>query len=235
MSICQERWGEVQDSNISQRISRCVDRLVAEGAGGAEQYARRLRDNAGNPSVLDDLCFEARAAFMFLRNGFKVTLREKADLRLELGSEVVYAEVKHFRRKKQDRIDEEAMLKATDLLVPIGDTTDTEGVHAWRQIVSVATSKANQYMEGAPNILVIQSGSESLELMLSTACDVYNSELPSKKDPRLRRLNALMLVNTGLVGYARGGPCNVEFCLTKHATISLSAELAEALSGITLG
>jgi len=87
---------------------------------------------------------------MFLRNGWKVTLRESPDLQLGLQGDVIYAEVKRFCEKKQDRLNDRAMLDAPDdLLVPLDDPTQTEGRTAWEQIVDVAIKKASVYMEGA--------------------------------------------------------------------------------------
>jgi len=85
----------VQNSVVSHWITQCVAKLKVAGVGGLAQYERRLHHNAKSVSVLKDLFFEGRAALMFQRNGFKVTLREKPDLQLELDEEMVYAEVKH--------------------------------------------------------------------------------------------------------------------------------------------
>lgn len=108
-----------------------------------------------------DLLFEAFAALMFSHNGFKVIMRDKPDLRIELDDEAVYAEVKHFREKKQDRTDARTMQRSEDL-VPIGILTPTEGCEAWEQIAKVAIRKADQYKEDAPNILVIATDSSKL-------------------------------------------------------------------------
>ncbi len=225
----------MRSTSIHGRISQFVEQLRTEGINGIEQYEQRLRDNANNFSVLDDLFCEGRAALMFSRNGFRVVLREKPDLRLELNEEVVYAEVKHFRRKEQDAIDEKAMRQASDLLVPIGDTTSTEGVHAWKQIANVAICKANQYMNDAPNVLVIESSSDSLELMLRTAVNEYDDHVSGSNDSRLRRLNAFMLVNTSSIGFGASGPCNVELCPTHDPIVPLGTEFVRALSAVTLG
>jgi len=224
----------VQNPMNSRRTSQYVSQLRADGVSGVQQYEQRLRDNAKNRSVLDDLWCEGRAALMFSRNGFQVTLREKPDLRLEFKKEVVYAEVKHFRRKKQDSIDEQAMSKPSNLLVPIGDTTGTEGIHVWKQIANVAVRKANQYVHGAPNILVIESSSESLDLLLTSGVHEYDDAVLRSNDPRLRRLSAFMLVSP-LVGFRASGPCNVELCPTTYPDVPLSVEFAEALSAIAFG
>ena len=46
---------------------------------------------------------------MFSRHGFKVTLRQKPDLRIELDAKVAYTEENRFREKKQDRIDKQVV------------------------------------------------------------------------------------------------------------------------------
>ena len=86
---------------------------------------------------------------MFLRNGWHVEMRERPDLMLERDGDIIYAEVKHFHRKLQDQLDEQAMNAETqdDLLMPIGDTVDLEGAPAWRQIADVAAKKISQYVE----------------------------------------------------------------------------------------
>jgi hypothetical protein len=220
-------------STTDQAISQCIGRLTAQGATGLDQYEQRLRDNANKPAVLSDLLFEGWAALMLLRNGFKVAMRERPDLQIELDKEIVYVEVKHFREKEQDRVDEKAMQEATDLLVRIGDLTESEGAHAWEQITNVAIRKASQYMSGAANILVVESSSDSLELMLATAVEAYDDEVRKSNDLRLRRLSAMMLINTRWTAVRE--PSNVEFCRTAHATVPLSKKLTSALTEVYLG
>lgn len=199
-----------------------------------DEYERRLRNNARNSAALDALLSEGRAALMFLRNGFQVTLRERPDLQIRLDEEVVYAEVKHFREKRQDTLDELAMLQATDTLVPIGDTTATEGKPAWRQVAQVALRKAGQYMYDAPNILVVESSSQSLELTAVSAVHEFDDEILKSNDPRLHRLNGIMLVDTRSVTFSPAGPWNVEFCQTFNAALPLSKRVSAALGGIHL-
>ena len=67
------------------------------------------------------------------------------------------------------------MLDAPDeFLVPLDDPTETEGKSAWEQIVDVAIKKAPVYMEGAANILVVESDSECLDLMVNSAVHEYD-------------------------------------------------------------
>ena len=104
---------------MEDHIDRLITLLRREGIEGLADYEQRLVSNAGSANVFCDLVHESSAALMFSRHGFKVTIREKPDLRVELDDEVIYAEVKHFREKEQDRIDEKAMQDSEDL-VPVG-------------------------------------------------------------------------------------------------------------------
>jgi hypothetical protein len=208
--------------------------LICKGAIGVQQYEQKLKDNAKNPEVLGDLIFEQRAALLFLSNGFKVTLRDGPDLKIELDNEVVYAEVKHFREKEQDRIDDKAMSETRDLLVPIGDTAPLEGSAVWEQIADVAIRKAHQYTVNAPNILIIESSSDSTSLTLLSVAHEYSDRARQANDPRLRRLNALMLVNCSLVNFGRSGPYNTEFCPLAYVDTPMSKRLISALFDIRL-
>jgi hypothetical protein len=220
--------------DISAIIKRYIEQLRRMNVIGIEQYEKKLENNTKKFEKVDDLLFEGRATLAFLSNGFKVTLRESPDLKIELGSEIAYVEVKHFGRKEQDKIDDRAMSGTSGLLVPVGDTTLSEGSTPWEQIVNVAISKANQYMADAPNILIIESSSESLLLKLSTAAHEYDDRVLKIDDCRLRRLSALMLVNTSLIGF-KSGPWNIEFCPLVHTNNPLSDKLISALYSIRLG
>jgi hypothetical protein len=221
----------MQSDTVDRFIQQYINKLRDAGVSGIDQYELRLRNNA-KTSVLYDLFFEGRAALMFQQNGFHVTLRESPDLRLELDKEVVYAEVKHFKEKEQDKIDEQNMSEAVDELVLIGDLTATEGIPAWKQITDVAIGKVDQYIDKYPNILVIESSSDSLELMADTAVHEYEVVVCKCNDPRLLRLNAIMLVNTGLTFFGSKGPHNVEFCPISKAAIPLSESLTRAFTSI---
>ncbi len=225
----------METSNVLQFIDQYVTQLIRMGAIGVEQYEQKLKNNAKNIARLDDLFFEGRAALLFLKNRFNVTLRESPDLKIELDNEVVYVEVKHFGKKEQDRIDEKAMSETKDLLVEIGDTTATEGSAVWEQIANVAISKADQYVVNAPNILIIESSSDSTSLTLSSAAHEYNDRVCKTNDPRLRRLNALMLVNCCLYDFGNPGPHNTEFYLLDYFDTPMSRKISSTLSDIQLG
>jgi hypothetical protein len=208
-------------------IPHLITELRKEGVAGLSEYERRLRNNAGDTEVFKDLLFEADAALMFLHHGFEVTLREKPDLRIEWNGKVAYAEVKHFREKEQDRIDEQAMCESENL-VPVGILVPTEGSEAWEQIATVAVRKVDQYKKDAPNILVIATNSNSIDgIILQTAVHLYNEQASS--DPRLHKLNAFVLIDQW-IGLRTNR--NVYFCQTACVVTPLSSKLIDALTSI---
>jgi len=212
-----------------------IAKLRDAGADGLDQYETRLRNNAGNPDTLANLFCEGLAGLMFLHNGWQVALRESPDPQLGLHGDVVYAEVKRFCEKKQDRLNDRAMREAPDdLLVRLDDTTQTEGKTAWEQMVDVAIRKAPVYMEGAVNILVFESDSECLDLIVNSAVHDYNERALESDDLRLRKLNGMMLVNRGRIS-GRPIPSNVEFRQTQHAAVPLNGRLAAARGSILRG
>jgi hypothetical protein len=221
---------------MSTNTTTLIAELRQLGVHGVDQYEQRLLDNASNPEVEGDLLFEGRAALAFARHGFKVTLRESPDLQLELNGEVLFAEVKHFREKEQDLLDEKAMLETEDVLVPYGDTIPTEGKSPWTQIVDVAIKKAcqDQYVLGAPNILVIENSSPALELTLSTAIEDYDAEVVRSKDKRLRRLNTIVLVHTYGITFGSSGLYNIEIAHTADVETQMSPELLTVLNDIRI-
>jgi hypothetical protein len=208
-------------------IAESIAALRAAAATGIEQYEQKLRNNADEPEVLADLLLESRAALMFLRHGFEVAMQESPDLRIELDEEVVCVEVKHFREKEQDRLDEGAMRETPERLVRTGDLAQSEGAEAWEQIVAVAVKKAPQYASDAPNMLVVESSSPSLELMLRTAVNDYDKKVMKSADVRLRRLSGIMLAQTDWI--VLRDMRNVCFLPTAHAAVPLSARMTHAL------
>lgn len=207
-----------------------ITKLREEGIAGLPEYERRLRNNAGNTKVFKDLLFEADAALMFSRHGFKVTIRETPDLRVELDGEIAYAEVTHFSEKGQDQIDEQAMRDSDDL-VPTGILTPTEESEAWEQLAKKALDKAHQYKEDAPNILVIVTDSNSVDgFCLPTVVHLYNEQ--AFHDPCLRRLSAFMLVDMVKELWTGSEGKNVYFCQTTNAVAPMSNRLVDVLISI---
>ena len=125
----------------NQPIDEMITYLRNNGATGVDEYYENIKNNAKNPGKLEDFLFEGRAALMFLYRGFQVHLRNKPDLQIILGKDIIFVEVKHFHEKRQDINDKEAMSKVNDVFCLYGDTTPTEGVAAWKQIANVAVKK----------------------------------------------------------------------------------------------
>src|SRR5579862_358171 len=150
------------------RIEYAALTLRSNGALDVDAYELKLLNNSTNPAQVINHLSEARVALMFIGNGAKVRMRDSPDLMIEWLGELFYAEVKHFLRKEQDEIDERAEKDARGLFVTVGNTFPTEKKRPWEQISDVASKKKNQYVDGATNILAIESSSESLEDMATS-------------------------------------------------------------------
>jgi hypothetical protein len=223
-----------QICDVREAIDYYVTRLRAAGARDVDVYEKTVRNNAGNESQVLNFLSEAITALMFLEHG-DVLMRDKPDLFVTLRGENFYAEVKHFNRKEQDDLDEEAERNAPKFkFVTVGDTVPKEGKTPWREIADVAVNKASSYIEGAVNVLVIHSDSGALHLMCESGANEFSDDMKSTPpDSPLRRLNGIMLINC-LMGF-RGGPSNVEFAVTKYPWQQMSFQLFEALAEIRTG
>ena len=208
--------------------------LEEYGAIHVSTFIDKLRDNSINREVFDDLLFEGRAALMFLVNGFSIEMRESPDLKLEFAGHQLYADVKHFRMKEQDKIDEANMEAAEDELVPYGDTVPLEGIPAWDQIVNVAKHKAKQYLDGGPNILVIGSSSSNCidDLIVPTAINIIAEEVCNGRCPGLDKLNGILLMNSDF-NCSQGR--NVCFFHTHTSKFSIAPIVLAALDSIRTG
>jgi hypothetical protein len=200
---------------------------------GIPEYIKKLQANSNSPNF-EDIRLEGRAAIMFKKAGFCVTLRESPDLALKLNNEEFYAEVKHFRKKEQDIKDDIKMSEPGDELVPYGDTVPLEGKPAWEQVYDVAKNKINQYVEHAPNILVIESSSGCIEEPeIVAAIDMINKDVRSDKCPGLAKLNGILLT---LDWYNISQQWRkAYFYRTCNPAVSLSRELSGLLDKICLG
>jgi hypothetical protein len=115
--------------------------LDAAGVDDVGLFHLKLRSNALVSTNVEDLLAEGYAALALASNGFRVRLSDSPDLAIEGGSQFFYGEVKHFRRKPQDDIDDRAFRQAEGELVPYGDTLDTEEFSAIEQVLNVARKK----------------------------------------------------------------------------------------------
>jgi len=176
-------------------INVCAD-LEKAGVQDISIYRQRLIANFTSDNFKDFL-LEGKAALMFRKAGFAVTLREAPDLALEFKGEQLYAEVKHFRLKEQDLIDDAKMSEPGDELVPYGDTVPLEGTPACEQVYNVAKSKIRQYKQNAPNILVIESSSPNCidDAIIPNAVEMVDEAVYSGKCPGLSRLNGILFVS----------------------------------------
>jgi hypothetical protein len=223
-------------------VPKIVAHLRETGAINVERYERKLRDNVGVQEIVEDLLAEAHAAIMFLRNNFKVTMRESPDLQIELDGEITYVEVKHFREKPQDLLDKRAM-RESEGLVRVSNTAASQNYEPWEQIAMVAikTATKGQYMQNAPNLLVIETDSNAISgIYLSTAINHYTEYASQTDDPRLHDLNAIILMDKKyypsdqieqLIG---SGSRNVIFRQIVSATTPLNPHVIRVLENIRL-
>jgi len=221
----------MDDITTNMRIS--LEKANVKGVPG---YIKNLQANSKSESF-QDFFLEGKAALMFASAGCSVTIRKPAeppDLALRFNNEQFYAEVKHFREKEQDRIDAARMSEPGDFLVPYGDTFSLEGKHPWEQVYDVAKKKIDQYKEHAPNFLVIESSSTSIEdTEIPTAINMINQDVRSGKYPRLAKLNGILLASDwhNISQQWR----NVYCFATSNPVVSLSRELSGLLDKICFG
>ncbi|GAI03616.1 unnamed protein product, partial [marine sediment metagenome] len=182
---------------------------------GVPEYIKRLQNNSSKDDVFQDLLLERRAALMFSKAGCEVTIQDAPDLALRFNNEQFYAEVKHFRLKKQDQY---------------GDTVPP----AWKQVYNVAKDKIKQYKEHSPNILVIENNDDRIEeLDIPTAIDGINQDVRSGKCPGFAKLNGILLIS--LDWYNISQKRQVYFRPTSNPAVSLRRELFFLLDDIRLG
>ncbi len=210
----------------------CTD-LEKAGVQGIPEYKQRLKDNSASTNF-EDFLLEGRAALMFRKAGFAVTLREAPGLALEFNGGQLWAEVKHFRLKPQDLIDNAKMSEVGDILVPYGDTVPLEGKPAWEQVFDVAKSKISQYKENAPNILVIESNSDCVDdVIIPTAVNMVDEKVCSGECSGLGRLNGILLVSPD--SYNNSQKRNAFFYSTSQPDVPLTPDILNLLSRISLG
>jgi len=217
---------------IDKLISEHLTKLEKTGAQNVSYYAEKLEKNK-HSEVIEDLLFEGRAALMFLRYGFSVTMRESPDLNIVLKNYQFYAEVKHFRLKDQDLIDKQNMAAYKMRLVSIGNTKPTETNNAWDQVVDVAIAKAKILVENVPNILVIGSSSPNCvdDSIVPTAINIISEKIRNSDCPNLDRLNGILLVSPE---YNLTQKRNVYFFQAQNPRVSLSKPILESLYACTI-
>jgi hypothetical protein len=201
---------------------------------GIPEYIKNLQAISDS---LEDFRLEGKAALMFARAACSVTIRKRAeppDLALKFNNEQFHVEVKHFREKEQDRIDDAKMSEPGDYLEPYGNTFPLEGKHAWKQVYDVAKKKIDQYKEHAPNVLVIESSSTSVEdTEIPTAIDTINEDVRSGRSSGFAKLNGILLaVDWNNISQQWR---KVYFFRTSNPAVSLSREVSSLLDRIYSG
>ena len=151
----------MNDSKNNQIIELYRKVLTEGSVENVEDFLRKLSNNKNVQGNFDDLRAEGDAAHLLAVHGFQVEMRESPDLLFQYEDFTVFAEVKRFRRKDQDLIDDKNMMVAGDELVRIGDTMETEGSLPWQQLVNVIMKKLAGYHETAQYILIIVNDSDN--------------------------------------------------------------------------
>jgi hypothetical protein len=214
---------------VTISIDQWIADLKGHRAEEVDQYERKLKSFGRNEQKVFEMLSEARAAMLFLRNGWQVTMQDRPDLLLKFRSEVLGAEVKHFNFKGTDQRDNDAMAAAGEFeFVKIGNVIDNEGKHAWQQMCANAIHKEPQYLDGFPNILIFVSYNDSLDLMLRSAVNEFDDEV-RRAGPTspLRKLGGMMMLAPN------NGPStswsNIGFCPTAHPHHPIGYKLVFAM------
>ena len=159
---------------VKVSIDWWIGELRRHGASDVDQYEAKLRSFRDNEQKVFEFIAEARAALLFLRNGIKVVMQDRPDLRLSFNGETIYAEVKHYNEKETDRNDAKAMAATLFEFIQVGNVVDDEGLHGWQQMCATAIKKAPQYAPAFPNILVFVNHSDALDLHLRSAVNEFD-------------------------------------------------------------
>jgi len=212
-------------------IDAMVERLRFASVLRVDVFEEKLTQNAGEMTVVRDLLAEGAAALMFASGGFQVEMSDCPDLLLEYSGQSIGAEVKHFRLKRQDEIDEARLAGVGDYLVEFGDALPIEGTTAWDQVADVAKRKAPQQRGDCPNLLVILSSSIGCidGSAAMTAADVLNVAPARRACPQLSRLNGLMLMSAE---FRFASQRSVHFFDLSPSNLELLSDARAALGGI---
>lgn len=174
------------DESKKDIITKMCISLEKAHVDGVPEYIKRLQNNSSNCDVFQDLYLEGRAALMFRQAGCRVTIQGSPDLSLKFNNGQFYAEVKHFRVKKQDQYNH---------TVP----------PAWEQVYNVAKKKIKQYKERFPNILIVENNDDRIEdLDIPTAIDMINNDVRSGKCPEFAKLNGILLISLDWYNVSQG-------------------------------
>lgn len=208
--------------------------LEQAGATNVSSFIEKLRANSNNTEVFQDLLFESRAAMIFLMNGFSVEMRESPDLSIKFADDHFFAEVKHFRLKEQDRVDQANMEVTHNRLVQYGDTVPLEDDASWDQVALVAKRKTKQFQHRVSNILVIGSSSSHCidDSIIPTVINIISEEITKGSYQELEMLNGILLISPD---YNIGQGRNVYFFPTHTAKVPLTHAVLNSLQSIRRG
>jgi hypothetical protein len=180
---------------VKVSIDWWIGELRRHGASDVDQYEAKLRSFRDNEQKVFEFIAEARAALLFLKNGIKVAMQDRPDLRLSFNGETIYAEVKHYNEKETDRNDAKAMAATPFEFIQVGNVVDDEGLHGWQQMCATAIKKAPQYAPGFPNILVFVNHSDALDLHLRSAVNEFDDAVrKAGASSPLRKLSGMMML-----------------------------------------
>jgi hypothetical protein len=180
-----------------EQIDRIRVQLEQAGVLDVHIFTQKLKENASSLPNYEDLLVEGQAAVTLAHNGFRVTMRERPDLKAELANASFYAEAKHFRFKAKDQEDEERMrqAQAKGLWAEIGGVVEDDK-QAWEQILCVAYSKAGQYPYDDPFVLIIGSSSSHCieEGEVQTARNEIDDRVLKRGDQDLRKISGFFFI-----------------------------------------
>jgi hypothetical protein len=217
--------------DIERRIADIEAMLVKFAVGGVGDYVRRLRASAENADNFEDLLLEGQAALILAGNAFEVEMRDSPDLAVRCLGQGFFAEVKHFREKEQDRVDDVRLEEAgrAGHSIPYGNVAEG-GVPPWQQVRDVLVRKARQYHEDAPFLVMIMSSSSHCveEAEVLTAVHTIDDAV-RLGDSDLSKLSGALFWGRSLnVGKWR----RAFFYRTCHPLFPFTDVVADALDGV---
>ncbi|MGQ0614998.1 MAG: hypothetical protein ACT4PV_14790 [Planctomycetaceae bacterium] len=216
-------------------IPRFVVALARLGIAGGDRYEARLRSNAGCSEVLQDLAIEGLVAATLAPTGFSVTMSDRPDLEASHGGAGFGIEVKHFRRRPEDDVDDARLrstIRDTGMLTSYGDPSKHIA-----QVLAVLRSKARTLPVSRPAIVATYSSSEyQIEHPeVLSARNAFETELAHGTAPT-GPLNGILHLGSDLALDAASASAAVRKCVgyyeLRHATPTLPEEVTSALRAV---
>lgn len=178
----------------NQLIGILRETLTQNAVLGVQDYIPKLQNNLNNQDQFEDLLYEGYAALLFSAHGFSVKMQDSPDLSLQLSDDQFLSEVKRFRRKTQDAIDQKRMQRANHLLVRYGNP------EAWGQVFNDIREKSQEYRGEYPFIVVLASSSQHCieDCEVQTAANYAKEPSTRKYNPELERLNGILFLSSDI-------------------------------------